>query len=75
MQQAGLFPMIRQELLRLLNGYIHVKALLEKIDSYVAPPQLGSRAGVLGAMVLAEHIYRNPSARIGAPLAGDDAWR
>jgi len=26
-------------------------------------------------MVLAEHIYRNPSARIGAPLAGDDAWR
>lgn len=75
MQQASLFPMIRQELLRLLNGYIHVKALLEKIDSYVAPPQLGSRAGVLGAMVLAEHIYRNPSARIGAPLAGDDSWR
>jgi hypothetical protein len=26
-------------------------------------------------MVLAEHIYRNPSARIGAPLAGADAWR
>ncbi len=75
MQQASLFPMVRQELLRLLNGYIHAQALLEEIDSYVVPPQLGSRAGVLGAMVLAEHIYRNPSARIGAPLAGDDAWR
>lgn len=75
MQQAGLFPMIRQELLRLLNGYIDAKPLLNEIDSYVAPPELGSRAGVLGAMVLAEHIYRNPSARIGAPLAGEDAWR
>ncbi len=75
MQQANLFPMIRKELLRLLNGYIHAKPLLENIDSYVLPPELGTRAGVLGAMVLAEHIYRNPSARIGAPLAGDDAWR
>ena len=75
MQQASLFPMIRQELLRLLNGYIDAKPLLKEIDSYVAPPELGSRAGVLGAMVLAEHIYRNPSARIGAPLAGEDAWR
>ena len=75
MQQASLFQMIRQELLRLLNGYIDAKPLLNEIDSYVAPPELGSRAGVLGAMVLAEHIYRNPSARIGAPLAGEDAWR
>jgi len=75
MQQASLFPMIRQELLRLLNGYIDAKPLLQGIDSYVAPPELGNRAGVLGAMVLAEHIYRNPSARIGAPLAGEDAWR
>ena len=75
MQQASLFPMIRQELLRLLNGYIDAKPLLNDVDSYVAPPELGSRAGVLGAMVLAEHIYRNPSARIGAPLAGEDAWR
>jgi fructokinase len=75
MQQARLFPMIRQELLRLLNGYIQAKAILDDIDRYAVPPQLGSRAGVLGAMVLAEHIYRNPSARIGAPLAGADAWR
>ena len=75
MQQASLFPMIRQELLRLLNGYIDAKPLLNEIDSYVAPPELGNRAGVLGAMVLAEHIYRNPSARIGTPLAGEDAWR
>ena len=75
MQQEVLFPMIRRELLFLLNGYIRVPAILESIDTYVVPPELGSRAGVLGALVLAEHIYRNPSARIGAPLAGADAWR
>jgi fructokinase len=75
MQQKLLFPMIRRELLALLNGYIRVPAILNNIDTFVMPPQLGSRAGVLGALVLAEHIYRNPSARIGAPLAGADAWR
>jgi len=74
MQQSHLFPMVRQELLSLLNGYIK-SPLLDRIDTYVVPPQLGNRAGVLGALVLAEHIYRNPSARIGAPLAGDSAWR
>jgi fructokinase len=75
MQQSHLFPMVRHELLGLLNGYINALALLEGIDQYVVPPALGNRAGVLGALVLAEHIYRNPSARIGAPLAGDSAWR
>lgn len=75
MQQKLLFPMVRKELLGLLNSYIRVPAILERIDTYVVPPQLASRAGVLGALVLAEHIFRNPSARIGAPLAGADAWR
>ena len=75
MQQPQLFPKIRHELLGLLNGYINASALLEGIDTYVVPPELGNRAGVLGSLVLAEHIYRNPSARIGAPLAGDSAWR
>ena len=75
MQQPHLFPMVRQELVRLLNGYIHAPALLSAVDQYVVPPELGNRAGALGALVLAEHIYRNPSARIGAPLAGDSAWR
>ena len=75
MQQKLLFPMIRRELLSLLNGYIRVPAILDRMDSFVVPPELGTRAGVLGALVLAEHIYRNPSARIGVPLAGADAWR
>ncbi|HZE28226.1 MAG TPA: ROK family protein [Terriglobales bacterium] len=75
MQQEQLFPMVRQDLAQLLNGYIRASAVLGEIDQYVVPPQLGNRAGVLGAMVLAEHIYRNPSASIAAPLAGEDTWR
>ena len=75
MQHAALFPMMRRELIELLNGYIQAKPLLEEIDQYVVPPELGKRAGVLGAMVLAEHVFRNPSAAIAAPLAGEDQWR
>lgn len=46
MQQEQLFPMIAGELKRLLNGYVTAPE--------VVPPLLGGRAGVLGAMVLAE---------------------
>jgi fructokinase len=75
MQHAALFPMMRRELVELLNGYIQTKAVLDDIDEYVVAPELGKRAGVLGAMVLAEHVFRNPSAAIAAPLAGEDQWR
>ncbi len=54
MEQPHLFPLIRLELVRLLNGYIRVPELTEGLDNYVVPPQLGARAGVLGALVLAE---------------------
>ena len=53
MHQRQLFPMIRAELGRLLNGYVQARALIEDMDSYVVPPQLGNRAGVLGALALA----------------------
>jgi len=54
MQQRQLFPMVRRELARLLNGYVQHRALADEIDQYVVPPLLGARAGVLGAIVLAE---------------------
>jgi fructokinase len=46
MQQGQLFAPIREELARLLSGYMRV--------ADVVPPELGVRAGVLGALVLAE---------------------
>ena len=54
MRHVRLFPMIRAELGRLLNGYVQARALVDGMDSYVVPPELGNRAGVLGALALAE---------------------
>ena len=58
MQQASLFPLIRVELARWLNGYIRVKELAEYLDQYVIPPKLGNCAGIAGALVLAEQAYQ-----------------
>jgi fructokinase len=57
MRQTQLFPMIRKELASLLNGYIQAPELTDHIDSYVVPPKLGDRAGVLGSLVLAERAF------------------
>ena len=54
MNQPQLFPLIRQEVQGLLNGYIQAPAILGQIDGYIVPPGLGSRVGVLGALALAE---------------------
>jgi fructokinase len=58
MQQTLLFPMIRADLVRLLNGYIQSREITEHGDRFVVPAMLGSRAGVLGALVLAEQASR-----------------
>ena len=54
MQQDFLFPMVRQQLKELLNGYLRQRAIMEDIDTFVVPPKLGNRSGVLGAILLAE---------------------
>lgn len=48
MHQTHLFPLIRDELRQILNGYIRIP------DAYIVPPELGDRAGILGALALAE---------------------
>jgi fructokinase len=54
MEQKHLFPLIRKKVQAQLNGYIQSPAILEQIESYIVPPGLGNKAGVLGAIALAE---------------------
>lgn len=58
MQQLHLFPMIRENVLRLLNNYVQSPKILDGIDQYIVPPRLGNRAGVLGAIALAMEVDR-----------------
>jgi fructokinase len=57
MRQPHLFPLIRQELARILNGYVCAPELGSGIGQYVVPAELDGRAGILGALVLAEQAY------------------
>jgi fructokinase len=53
MQHPRLFPLIRQRVQALLNGYVQSTTILEYIDAYIVPPGLGNRSGILGAIALA----------------------
>lgn len=53
MEQAQLFPMIRERVVALLNDYVAHRALGDGIDDYIVPAALEGRAGVLGALALA----------------------
>jgi fructokinase len=54
MEQPQLFPLISRKTQELLNGYVQSPEIIERIDRYIVPPGLGNRAGVLGAIALAE---------------------
>ena len=54
MDQEHLFPMIRERVQEYLSGYVQSPEILENIDNYIVPPGLGNRAGVLGAIALAQ---------------------
>jgi fructokinase len=54
MEQAQIFSMIRREVKATLNGYLQSDRILEKIEDYIVPTGLGGRAGVLGAIALAQ---------------------
>ena len=58
MHQQALYPMIREKVRSVLNGYLQTPLILEKLDEYIMAPGLGDRAGVLGAIALAEQAGR-----------------
>jgi fructokinase len=58
MGQGRLYPMVRDQVLHLLNGYVQSPAILEDIGSFIVAPGLGDKAGVLGAFALAERSLK-----------------
>jgi fructokinase len=54
MQRGFLFPLIRANVQRALNSYVQVDSLLEHVEAYIVPPQLGTQSGIVGALVLAQ---------------------
>lgn len=53
MQKDFIFPSVRRKVQELLNGYVQHEMVLNRIEEYIVPPALGSRSGVMGAIVLA----------------------
>jgi fructokinase len=53
MNQKQLFPLIRNKVQTLLNGYVHHPYILDNINNYIVPPGLGGEAGMKGAIALA----------------------
>ena len=64
MEQTQLFPLIRAEVRRLLAGYLRVPSLDDAggtdagIDGFIVSPGLGTRAGICGALDLAERALQ-----------------
>jgi fructokinase len=54
MMRPGLLPLVRHAVTEVMNGYLDQTAMSEGIADYITPPALGSKAGMLGAIALAE---------------------
>jgi fructokinase len=52
--REGLLPIIRRNVQTLINGYVQSPMIIQAIDEYIVLPALGSRAGMLGAIALAQ---------------------
>ena len=63
MHQAHLYPLIRSKVARDLNGYLQISEVTRGIDSFIVPPGLGDRSGLLGALALGQGALRMKSKR------------
>lgn len=61
MQRSFLFPMIRNNVRAMINNYLQFDILLDRMEEYIVPPQLGKYSGVLGAIAMAMDISSTTS--------------
>ena len=54
LQQESLLPMVRRNVHELICGFVPVPTSSNETDSYIVLPALGQKAGVLGAIALAQ---------------------
>lgn len=54
-----LFPMIRNRVETLLNGYVQTAHLANHFENYIVPPGLQNRSGVIGSIALAEKVLQS----------------
>jgi fructokinase len=52
----GLLALVRRDVLALMNGYLEASAVRDEIADYITLPGLGLRAGVIGAIALAQTL-------------------
>ena len=60
MRQAHLLPRVRRALVEVLNGYIDLPELKDRVEEYVVLSSLDQKAGLYGALVLAERALARP---------------
>jgi fructokinase len=53
MDEPSLLGRIQRKVLSLLGGYVQHPLISERITDYIVRPELGNRAGVVGALALA----------------------
>jgi fructokinase len=54
MEHPGLLEQVAERLRELAGGYLRTPLLQTRVQDYLVAPQLGDRAGVLGAIALAQ---------------------
>jgi fructokinase len=54
MAHPGLLGLVSERLRQLVGGYLRTPLLEDRVEEYLVSPQLQDRAGVLGAIALAQ---------------------
>ena len=58
-KHPGLHQALHYKVKQLINGYIQLPLLTNRIDEYILPPALGNRSGGLGAIAMARQFQLN----------------